>query len=60
MTVKLARGSEFNSWIWQSTSRDFFLADHTLPTHPEWQKMVQSPFNGTKQPVGIDEESNHG
>jgi len=34
-------------------SRDFFLADHILPTHPEpgWQKMAQFPLNGTTKPV---------
>ena len=34
------------------------LADHTLPPHPEpaWLKMVQYPFNGTTQPVDIEEE----
>jgi len=38
--------------------RDFSLADHTLPTHPEaaWQKMAQSPLNGIAQPVEIEEE----
>jgi len=36
----------------------FFLADHTLPTRlePVWQKMAQSPLNGTTQPVDINEE----
>jgi len=39
-------------------SRDFSLADHTLPTRPEpaWQKMVQSPLNDTTQPVDNEEE----
>jgi len=41
-----------------------FLADHTLPTHPEptWQRMAQSQFNGTTLPVNIEAEgpiSNH-
>jgi len=41
-----------------SISRDFSLADRTLPTGPEpaWQKMAQSPLNGTTQPVDIKEE----
>ena len=32
---------------WRSISRDFSLADRTLPTRPEpaWQKMTQSPLN---------------
>jgi len=48
----------FNSRPWRSISRDFFLADHTLPTRPEpaWHKMAQSPLNGTTQPVNIEEE----
>jgi len=35
------------------------LAEHTLPTRPEpaWQKMAQSPLNGTTQPVDSEEES---
>jgi len=50
--------AEFNSWPWRSISRDFPLADYTLPTHPEpaWQKMAQSPLNGTTKPVEIEEE----
>jgi len=37
----------FNYRPWRSIPRDFFLADHTLPTRPEpvWQKMAQSPLN---------------
>jgi len=44
------RGGYFN--------QSFFLADHTLPTHsePVWQKMAQSPLNGTTKPVDIEEE----
>jgi len=36
----------------------FSLADHTLPTRREsaWQKMAQSPLNGTTQPVDSKEE----
>ena len=47
----------FNSRLWQSISRDFSLADHTLPTRPEpaWQKMAQSPLNGTTQHVETEE-----
>jgi len=42
----------------RSISRDFSLADHTLPTRPEpaWQKMAQSPLNDTTQPVDSEEE----
>jgi len=31
----------------------FIVADHILPTlsEPAWQKMAQSPLNGTIQPV---------
>jgi len=38
---------------------DFSLADHILPTRPEpaWQKMTQSPLNGTTQHVEIEEEA---
>jgi len=34
-----------------------FQGIHTLPTSPEpaWQKMAQSPLNGTTQPVDIEE-----
>ena len=41
-----------------SISKVFFLADHTLPTRsePVWQKMVQSPLNGTSQIVDVEEE----
>jgi len=48
----------FNSEPWQSILRDFSLAVHTLPTHPEpaWQKMAQSPLNDTTQPVDSEEE----
>jgi len=48
----------FNYWWWQSISRKLFLADHTLPTRtePVWQKMAQFLLNGTKQPVGTEEE----
>jgi len=43
---------------WRSISRDFTFADYTLPIRPElaWQKMAQSPLNGTTQPVDIEEE----
>jgi len=42
-----------------SISRDFSLADHTLPSCPEpaWQKMAQSPLSGVTQPVDSEEES---
>jgi len=42
----------------RSILRDFCLADRTLPTRPEpaWQKMAQSPLNGTTQPVDSEEE----
>ena len=48
----------FNSKSWRSISRDVSLADHTLPTCPDpaWQKMAQTPLNGTTQPVDIEEE----
>jgi len=41
-----------------SISRDFSLADRTLPTRPEpvWQKMAQSPLKDTTQPVDSEEE----
>ena len=47
-----------NSQRWRSISRDFSLTDHTLPTRlePVWQKMAQSPLNGTAKPVDIKEE----
>ena len=49
----------FNFQSWQSFSRDFSLPDHTLPTRPEpaWQKMAQSPLNGTTKPVDIEQEA---
>jgi len=49
----------FNTRVWPSNSKDFYLADHTLPAHPEpaWQKMAQSPLNDTTQPVDSEEES---
>jgi len=39
----------------------FIVADHILPTlsEPAWQKMAQSPLNGTIQPVDVKEEA-HG
>jgi len=48
----------FNSHPRRSISRDFSLTYHTLPTRPEpaWQKMAQSPFNNTTQPVDSEEE----
>jgi len=48
----------FNSRPWQSIQRDFYLADHPLPTRsePAWQKMAQPPLNGIAQPVDILEE----
>jgi len=51
-------GCGFNSQPRQSISRDFSLADRTLPTHPEpaWQKIAQSPLNDTTQPVDSEEE----
>jgi len=47
-----------NSQPRRSISRDFSLADHTLPTRPEpaWQKIAQSPLNDTTQPVDSEEE----
>jgi len=50
--------AQFNSQPRRSISRDFSLADHTLPTRPEpaWQKMAQSPLNDTTQPVDNEEE----
>ena len=38
--------------------RDFLLSDYALPTRPEsgWQAKAQSPFNGTAQPMDIEEE----
>jgi len=47
----------FNSRQWRSISRDFSLADHTLPTRPEpaWQKIAQSPLNGATQRVDSEE-----
>jgi len=48
----------FSSQPRRSISRDFSLADHTLPTCPEpaWQKTAQSPLNDTTQPVDSEEE----
>ena len=50
----------FNSQPRRSISRDFSLADRTLPTHPEpaWQNMAQSqsPLKDTTQPVDSEEE----
>jgi len=45
----------------RNISRDFSMADHTLPTRPAstWQKMAQSPLNGTTQPIDSEEESRH-
>jgi len=40
----------------RSISRDFSLADRTLPTRYELQKMAQSPLNDTTQPVNNEEE----
>jgi len=50
--------SRFNTQPWQSISMVFSMADHTLPTRPEpvWQKIDQSPLNGTTQTVDIEEE----
>jgi len=39
----------------RSISRDFSLTDHTLSTS-QWQKLAQSPLNGTTQPVDSEEE----
>ena len=52
LTVGLLRGPG------QSISRDFSMVDLTRPTRPEpvWQKMAQSPFNGTIQPADMEEE----
>jgi len=38
--------------------KGFSLAYHTLPTRlePAWQNMIQSPLNGTTQPVDVEEE----
>jgi len=43
---------------YRGISRDFSLADRTLPTRPEpaWQKMARSPLNDTTQPVDSEEE----
>jgi len=48
----------FHSRPWRSISRDFSLADHTLPTRPEpaRQKMAQSLLNATTQPEDSEEE----
>jgi len=48
----------FNSRKWRSISKDFSLADHTLPTRPEpaWLKMAQSRLNGTTQSVDIKDK----
>ena len=56
-TVRPLRGPGFNSQPWRSISRDFSLADHTLPTRPEpaWQQNTESP-NGITQPVDIEEK----
>ena len=42
----------------QSISKDFSMVDPTQPTRsePVWQKMAQSPFNGTIQPADMEEE----
>jgi len=50
--------AQWNSQPRRSISRDFSLADHTLPTRPEptWQKTAQSPLNDTAQPVDNEEE----
>ena len=43
---------------WRSLPRSFSLTDRTPPTRPEsaWQKMAQSPLNGTTQPVDSEED----
>ena len=43
--------AQVNSQPGQSISRDFSLADRTLPTHaePAWLKMAQSPLKDTRQ-----------
>jgi len=48
----------FNSRPWRSISRDFCLACHNLSTRPEpaRQKIVQSPLDGTTQPVEVEKE----
>jgi len=48
-------------WPRRSISREFSLADHTLPVRPEpaIQKVAQSPLNGTTQTLEI-EETTHG
>jgi len=53
--LSLSEWPGFNSRPCQSLSKDFSLADHTSPSRPEpaWQKMTQSPFNGTTQPAGL-------
>jgi len=53
-----SRWPGFNPHQLRSISRDFSLADHTLPTRPEpaWQKIAQSPLNDTTQPVDSEEE----
>jgi len=47
-----------NSRPWQSISRDFSLADHTLlaRSDPAWQKLAQSTLNGIIQPVVFEEK----
>jgi len=54
----LVRMNSGNLNISRSISRDFFLADHTLPTHPElpWPEIAPSPLNDTTQPVDIEQE----
>jgi len=48
----------FNSQPRRSISRDFSLADHTLPTRsePAWQKKAQSPLNDSRPPVDSEEK----
>jgi len=58
LTVRPLCGPGFNSQPWGSISKEFYLADHTLPTRPEpaWQKIPQSPVNGSTQPVDSEQE----
>ena len=50
------------AWVQFPTVAEYFkgvfLADHTMPTHPEpaRQKIAQKSLNGTTKPVEIKEE----
>ena len=53
--------SGFYSRLRWSISRDASLCEHTLPirSEPVWQKMAESPLNGTTQPAGINQGGLH-